>query len=113
MPHKFQQPFMINTVEESTDIRVKYPADFALCDRHMQRIERIVLTAPWPEAIAESLEVRLVDGFQYPHQSLLCQFIFHTGHAQRSLPTICLGYPYSSYRLWPITPTMYATMQVG
>lgn len=110
--HEFQQPLMFDAVEEGADVRVQDPADLALCESHMQRIERIMLTAPGPESIAESLEVRLVDGVEHKHQGLLHQFVFNAGDTQRPPAAVCLGYPDSSDRLWPVAPTVDATVQV-
>ena len=40
-------------------------------DRNAQRIECVVLTATWPEAIAEAEEVLLVDALKHPQHRLL------------------------------------------
>jgi hypothetical protein len=42
-PPLVHHPFMIDRVEEPLYIRIEYPTDFTLCDRNIQRVQRIVL----------------------------------------------------------------------
>jgi hypothetical protein len=45
---------MADRLEEPGDAGVQYPVHLALADPDRQRIQRIVLAAPWPEPVAES-----------------------------------------------------------
>ena len=83
MFHKSHQPLLVDVVLATANISLVYVADFLHCQSHVQRILRIVLAPLWTIPVAEAFEIHFVYGFQYPHQRLLDNFIFHTGDPYR------------------------------
>ena len=75
MFQEFDQPLVVNRIEETFYIRIQYPVHPFARDPDTQRIKRIVLTQTGPEAIAESKEILLVDAVQYLCHRLLDNFI--------------------------------------
>ena len=71
MLEEFKQPLVDDGVEESTDVRIEHPVYFPHREPDPQCIQRVVLTTPGPEAVAETHEVYFVDLFEHGLHGLL------------------------------------------
>jgi site-specific DNA recombinase len=109
---QLQQPRMIDRVEEAPDVQVQHPVHLPLRDAHPDRIQRFVLVTTRPKAVAEALEVLLVNLVQDPHHRLLDNLVLQAGDAQRPLTAVGFGYPTSLRGLGTIPAALDAIMQV-
>src|ERR687891_1394402 len=87
---------------ECPDIGIQDPVDPPPVDPDHERIQRLVLAAPRPEAVGEAEEVRLVDGVQHFHYRALDDLVLQRGDAERPLPAVGLGAVLPSGRLRPV-----------
>src|SRR3954454_13427682 len=71
-------------------------------DPDHQRVQRVVLAAPGPEAVREPEEVLLVDRVQHRHRRLLDDLVLQGGDRQGPLPAVRLGYVPSPGRQGPV-----------
>jgi hypothetical protein len=55
------QPVMADRVEERPEVGVEDPVDPLPGDPGGERVQRVVLTTPGPEPVAEAEELRLID----------------------------------------------------
>src|SRR5215470_960482 len=82
MLDKADQPALADFVEKGSDIRIKNEVHLLVGDPDRQSVQRIVLAALRPEAVAEPEELFLVDAVRYRTQaaggSLL--IVTHTGN---------------------------------
>ena len=85
-------------VEEAFDVGVQYPIHSFAGEADRQRIECVVTTPTRSKAIAETEKVLLVDALEHPEHRLLDDLVLQRRDAQRSLPTVGLGYPDSARR---------------
>ena len=108
-PH---QPGMAHAVEERPDVGIQDPVDLPPVDPDHERVQRMVLAAPRPEAIGEAEEVRLVDGVQHFHHRALDDLVLQRGDAERPLPAVGLGDVLPPGRLRPVGAPLYASMQI-
>ena len=90
MPDELQHPFVFDVVEKSPNVAVQHPVDSPPPKSDMQRVQRLMLVAPWPEPIGESLELLLVNQVEDGDHRLLDDFIFQCRDAQWPLPAIIL-----------------------
>jgi hypothetical protein len=81
---------VIKLAEEVRHVGVEHPAHLPVFDPYRQRIQRIVLVAPWSEPVREAEEVRLVDVVQHPDNGTLGDLILQAYDAERPLPPVCL-----------------------
>lgn len=113
LPQHPHQPALVDGIEVGLDIRVQDPAHLLRGDRHVHRVQGIMLTAPRPESIAEPQKQRLVDGFPYPHHRLLDDLVFQRGDADWALAAVGLGNPLAEDGLAPVAVGVQATAKVG
>ena len=99
-------------IEETPDIGVENPVHAHGIDANRKRIERMVLTAPWPEPIREPEEILLVDRVENSDHGTLEDFILQSGYTQRSLSAIRLRYEPPPNRLRPVAAAMDPAMQI-
>jgi len=76
MLHELHQPACVEVIEEAADVCVQYVVHLLLQERVGQRIQRIVLAAPWAEAIGEAQKVFLLDLVEDGGHSLLDNLVF-------------------------------------
>jgi hypothetical protein len=81
---ELDQPVMADRVKERPDVGVEYPSHPPSCDSIRERIQRVVLAAPWTEAIAEAQKLRLVDRRQDRDQGGLDDLVLQSRDAERS-----------------------------
>lgn len=111
MSNKTLQPPPINRVEEFAEIRINDPIDLALLDRDCNRIQRVMLTAPWAKTIRDADKVALIDRIEYRDDGVLDDFVLQRRDAERSLSTISLRDVGSSHRLCSVAAAVYRSMQ--
>src|SRR5919106_2093102 len=97
---------------ECPDVGIQDPVDPPPVDPDHERIQRLVLAAPRPEAVGETEEVRLVDGVQHLHYRALDDLVLQRGDAERPLPAVRLGDVLPPGRLRPVGAPLYASMQI-
>ena len=104
----------VEIVEESADVGVNDPVDLPPFHSDRDGIERIVRPAPRPEAVAEPEELRLKDRHQnHIRHRPLENLVLQRRNAERSLPSILLGYEHPPGRRRPVRAPVNATVQVG
>ncbi len=99
-------------IEERPDVGVADPVDPPLPQPIRKRVQRIVLSAPGPEPIAEPQELRLADRRQKRHHSRLDDLVFQCGNAERTLPAVRLRNVPSAGGQRSIRSSMHAGMEV-
>ena len=99
-------------IEERSDVGVQYPIDPLLPDSIRQCVQRIVLSAPGSEPIAEAQELRLVDRRQDRHHRSLDDLVFQSRDAERPLPAVRLGNVLSARGQRAVRSPMDAGMEV-
>src|SRR6266487_5638135 len=57
MFHKPDQPIMLEFVEKGSNVEIQNPVHFLPHDSHPQRVQCILLSASWPESVAETQKV--------------------------------------------------------
>ncbi len=104
----------VEIVEEPADVGVNDPVDLPPFHSDRDGVERIVRPAPRPEAVAEPEELRLKDRYQnrIRHRPLE-NLVLQRRNAERSLPSILLGYEHPPGRRRPVRTPVYAGTEVG
>ncbi len=71
MLDKLDHPLVSDFVEKRLDVQVEHPVHFLAHNPDVQRIQRIMLAAPRPEAIRKAFEVLFPDLVENcPYRSL-------------------------------------------
>src|ERR1700686_4291154 len=99
-------------IEEAPDIRIKHPVHLLPEDADMERVQRIVLAASWPESVGEPKEVFLVDCFENRRNRLLDDLVLQAQNAQRSFRAISLRNVGTSGRTRSVTAPVHLVVQV-
>ena len=108
--HRFHQFAMRDRIKVPAQVRI----DYLGMPRVQQRVylpNGIVGALPRPVRILLRLEIGLEDWLKYQHCRHLHHSITDPGNAQRSLFSICLGYPHPTYRTVSrqlVHPSFYA-----
>lgn len=110
--NELHQPFVVDGVEESTDVRIEYPAYLLRCDADRERIQRFMLAASGSESIREAFEVGLVDAVQNLYGGALDYFVFQHGDSDWSLAAVCFGDIGPFDRLRPVRSALQPTGEV-
>src|SRR6266446_2942088 len=84
------QPTLADFVEKGSNVRVKNEVHLLVGDPDRQSVQRIVLAALRPEAIAEPEEVFLVNAVQHRDGRSLDDLVFERRHRQRPLSPVRL-----------------------
>jgi hypothetical protein len=84
------EPFVVQRIEEATNVRVEHPLHSSRFEADRQRVERLMRAAPGPEPVREAEKVRFVDGVQHVDDGPLDERIFQRRHAERPLPPVHL-----------------------
>src|SRR5215467_6467230 len=113
MFHKLNQPTMLNFVEKGPDIQIQNPVHFLAHDPHAQRIQCIMLAAPWPETVTEAQEVLFPNLVANRSDRVLDDLVLQCHDPQRPLSPVGFRNPDSSRRLRSIGSTLDSPMQVG
>ena len=78
---------------------VEHPVHLPRKQSDVQRVQRLMLAAPWPESIREAEEVRFVDGVEHLDGRTLDDFVLQRGKPERPLPPVVLRDVHPTYRL--------------
>src|SRR5467141_604427 len=84
--HELHKPFVRKTIEKGSDVQIKHPVHFLRQQSRVQRIQRLMLTAPWSEPVRKIEKVRFIDGIQHLDRRTLDDFVFQRRDSERSLP---------------------------
>src|ERR1700738_3000244 len=105
-------PIVPDFVEKRFDVQVEHPVHFLAHNPDVQRVQRIMLATPRPEAIRKAFEVLFPDLVENcPYRSLY-DFIFQRRDPQWSLPPIGFQDKDSPRWLRSICPAMHSTMKI-
>ena len=74
--NELHQPLVGNPIEEAFDVQIKHPVHFSRQQSRVQRIQRLMLAAPWSEPVRKTEKVRFVDGVQHLDRRALDDFVF-------------------------------------
>src|SRR5467141_3459036 len=99
MLNKLDQPFVGKPIEKTFNVQIKHPVNFLRQQSRVQRIQRLMLTAPWSEPVRKIEKVRFIDGIQHLDRRTLDDFVFQRRDSERSLPPVGLWYVHPTHRL--------------
>src|SRR5437667_12203282 len=88
-----------NTIQKSPNVKVEYPVHFSRQQSRVERVQRLMLTAPRSEPVREAEEIRFVCGVQHLDRCRLGDFVFQRCYSERSLPPVGLWYIHPTHRL--------------
>ena len=109
---EFDQPVVVHRVEEPRDVGVEDEVDASLGDPHRQRVQRVVLAASRPEAVAEPQKVCFPDRVQHLDHRALDDLVLQRGNAERPLPSVRLGDIHPPRRQRPIGAAVNAVLEI-
>ena len=92
MLEKLHQPFVVDGVEETTNVRIEHPVHLLPRQSHPQRVQRIVLAAPGTEPVREPQEILLVDLVEDFRHRTLDDLVFQRCDSERALTSVRLRY---------------------
>src|SRR6266436_6599938 len=103
LQHAGSQPFL----DKSHDAPVCYPVLDELQQPFVgERIQRLMLAAPWPEPVRKPEKVRFVDSVQHLDRRALDDFVFQRRDSERSLPPVGLRDKHPTHRLRSIRSSL-------
>ena len=88
MLEKPDQPFVVQRIEETSNVRVQNPVHAPPLHAHRQRIQRLMGMPSRTKTVAESPKIHLVYFIQDGHHSLLDDLILQRRNADRPLSAI-------------------------
>ena len=86
MLQEANQPFLVDFIEERSNVGVQNPVHVRAVDPDSERIERIMRTAPRSESIREPEEVYLVDRVEHDGHRSLDYLVFQSCDRNRLRP---------------------------
>ncbi len=101
---ELHKPFVRKSIEEAFDVQIEHPVHFSRQQSRVERIQRLMLAAPWPEPVRKSEKVRFVDGIQHLDRRALDDLVFQRRYSERSLPPIGLRDIHPTHRLRSVAP---------
>ena len=90
------EPLSAQSIEEPRYVGIENPVDFTCMNSVCERIQRIVLAAPWSEPVAEPQKLRLIDRREDRNHRSLDDLVFQGRDAERPLFAIRLGYVFAT-----------------
>src|SRR6516162_909908 len=100
-------------IEKAPDVTVQNPVHLLPRDRDIERVQRLVLAAPRPEAIRESPKILLINLIEDGDHGLLNDFVLQRRHSQRPFPAVRFRNVHPSRWLRPIGATVNPAQQIG
>src|SRR5258706_780547 len=97
--HELHKPFVRKAIEKGSDVQIEHPVHFLRQQSRVQRIQRLMLAAPWSEPVRKIEQVRFVDGIQPLDRRTLDDFVFQRRDSERSLPPVGLRDKHPTHRL--------------
>src|SRR6266852_5734034 len=98
------QPFMVQTIEERTDVAVQHPFHLSRQQRGVQGVQRMMRTLAWPVAIREAEKVSLINRIHHRDRRALGNLIFQRSDTEWPLPPVVLGDESSEHWLRSVSP---------
>src|SRR5262249_2866729 len=97
--HPLEAPGLSWRTEKAANVHIEHPVHLSRQQARVERIQRLMLAAPWPEPVRESQKVGFVDGVQHLDRRALNDFVFQRRNSKRTLPPIGLGDVHPPHRL--------------
>src|SRR3989475_1351292 len=95
-----------NKIEKAFDVQIEHPVHFSRQQSRVERIQRLMLAAPWPEPVRKPEKVRFVDSVQHLDRRALDDFVFQRWNSERSLPPVGLRDKHPTHRLRSIRSSL-------
>src|SRR6267378_268874 len=99
MLNELHKPFVGKSIEKAFDVQIEHPVHFLRQQSGVQRIQRLMLAAPWSEPVRKIEKVRFVDSIQHLDRRALDDFVFQRRDPERSLPPVGLRDKHPAHRL--------------
>src|SRR6266436_6333773 len=96
---ELHKPFVRKSIEKALDVQIKHPVHFSRQQSRIERIQRLMLAAPWSEPVRKSKKVGFIDSVQHLDRRALDNFVFQRRYSERSLPPVGLRDKHSTHRL--------------
>src|SRR6266853_976674 len=103
---ELHQPFVGKPIEKAFDVQIEHPVHFSRQQSRVQRIQRLMLAAPWSEPVRKAEEVRFIDSVQHLDRRALDDFVFQRRDSERSLPPVGLGDKHPTHRLCSVRSSL-------
>ena len=100
-------------IEKAPNVTVQNPVHLLPRDRDVQRIQRLMLTAPRPEAIRETPKILLINLVEDCDHGLLDNLVLQRRNPERPLSTIRFRDIHSSRWLRSISAAVNLAVQIG
>jgi len=84
MPNELLEPFVVESIEEATNIRIDDPVHLLRQHPDVERIQTMMLAAPKSIALREARKLRLVDGVQAQDRRILHDLVLKHRYSQSS-----------------------------
>jgi len=99
-------------IEKAPNVTVQNPVHPLPRDRDVQRIQRWMLTAPWPETIPETPKILLLNLIEDCDHGLLDHLVLQRRNPERPLSTIRFRDIHSSRWLRSVSAAVYPAVQI-
>src|SRR5215469_1587900 len=99
-------------IEKAPNVTIQNPVHLLPRDGHVQRIQRLMLAAPWPETIRETPKVLLINLIEDCEHGLLNNLVLQRRDPERPLSTIRLRDIHSSRWLRSISAAVNSAVQI-
>src|SRR6266404_172024 len=96
---ELHKPFVRKSIEKALDVQIKHPVHFSRQQSRIERIQRLMVAAPWSEPVRKSKKVGFIDSVQHLDRRALDNFVFQRRYSERSLPPVGLRDKHSTHRL--------------
>src|SRR6266852_56414 len=112
MLDELHQPFVRKAIEKAFDVQIQHPVHFSRQQSRVQRIQRLMLAAPWSEPVRKAEKVRFIDSIQHLDRRTLDNLVFQRRHSERSLPPVGLRDKHPTHRLRSIRSSLQPFREV-
>jgi hypothetical protein len=109
---ELHEPFVVKGIEKATNVRIDDPVHLLRQHPDIERIQTVVLVAPWPVAVGEAEKRRLVDGVEAQDRCILDDLVLKHRYAQRPLFSIGLWDVGSADGFGSVSPTFKPPREV-
>src|SRR5260370_30510889 len=99
-------------IEKAPNLQYQHQVQLLPRNRDVQRIQRFMLAAPWPEAIREATKILLVNLIEDGNHCLLNDLVLQGGDPERPLSAVWLRYVDSSRWLRSISAAVNPAVQI-
>src|SRR5258707_7722956 len=106
MLDELHKPFVGKPIEKAFDVQIEHPVHLSRQQSRVERIQRLMLAAPWPEPVRKPEKVCFVDSVQHLDRRALDDFVFQRRDSERSLPPVGLRDKHPTHRLRSIRSSL-------